>query len=192
MLTVFDDNGTHPAGIPVEVGGKRLVSDAEGVVHFTAPPGAYSARVLEGCSQDVFVLRGGTARFGLVEDETTRGDILARWQHRYAPAPPVSASVVGSWPIGRSVDVSYAVTDHCEGTRAKNATFGWFALDASANLEIVGTPVMRSDEKGVARFRVKCSDRGNVGLTLRDRDDPSVSFDVDAHLSGYRGPPSCA
>jgi hypothetical protein len=193
-LGIFDDNGGQPAGIPVEIAGpstRTLVSDANGGVTLTGPPGQYSARVVKGCHDRIEVDLGGTARFRLVGGRTTTGSLRAVWRHRYGPISPVSSSLTGGWPIGERVEVAYGIADRCTEKRAPSATFPTFVFETSRNLRVAETPVLRANDDGFATVVVSCTAPGEFSLVVSDKTNPSDEVDLAEYLVGYGGPEHC-
>ena len=195
-LTLFDENGKHPSGVPVdfvpEAGERRsLTSGPDGAIVFIADPGEYAAGVVDGCHGTRKIHSGGTARFRLVGNRETAGRLIVRWERRYVPIQPVSASQAGNWPVNKPVDVTFSVTDRCEETAARNASFSTYTYDTSTNLNLVKTS-FTTDGEGRAKVTVRCTGAGDIKLVVRDNENPKDMLDLAKASVGYGGVPRCA
>jgi hypothetical protein len=193
-LRVNDEDNNHPAGISVAFSGpakKTFVTDAQGYLTGKLPAGFYDVKVVEGCQPEVYVHKGGTAHIGIVDGNTVRGTLLTIWQHRYGPAPPVSADRDGDWPVGQAVKIAFTLQDHCTQRPAYNQAFSTYAYKTSSTLALVGTPVFRSDATGRATVTVRCLAAGGFDLDAYDKANPSDSVDLVQLAAGYRGVPNC-
>jgi hypothetical protein len=194
-MRLSDDNGKHPAGVPVAVSGpvtRTVTSDAAGYVKATVPPGIYRFNVVEGCHRTVIVNKGGSGQAGVVEGRTTSGTLLLLWQHRYGPAPPVYNDVGGDWPVGRPVEFSFAVEDHCEQQPAPGTSIATYAFKTSANLRITEPPSLRAGDDGRSRVTVACTEAGEVSLDVYDTQNPGDTIDLIQLVIGYDRVPRCA
>jgi hypothetical protein len=195
VLQLTDQNGLHPAGIPVRMTGPRSANfrtDASGEVKVDVPGGIYNFQVVQGCGPDLLVEQGGSARVGINPAQPIRGSLEVTWQHRFGPAPPVFADQMGDWPKDTKVRVTYTVTDRCTDKVAPGKAFPTFSFVPSANVEVSGVPVLRSDAKGRATVDVVCTKAGAAHLFARDKTNPSDSLDLVEHTPGYAGAPRCA
>jgi hypothetical protein len=194
-MTIADDNNRHPSGVPVKITGpvdRTYTSDARGIVAGAVPPGIYRFEIPVGCHKDVIVQEGGGAKAGIVEGRTTRGTLLLIWQHRFGPAPPVFTDISGDWPIGKSVEVTYAVEDHCAQERVPGRAIATFAFDRSANIAFAATPSLVAGKDGRARVRVTCTKPGPIRLDMYDKANPTDRIDLLQLALGYEtGAPSC-
>jgi hypothetical protein len=193
VLQLEDQNGGHPAGIPVRITGtymRTVLSNGRGKIEIDEP-GRYRADIPVGCHGDVFVLRGGGATFGAAEGQTQRGVLEVSWKHRIAPAPPVSADDDGDWTVGRRVEITFAVSDRCSEDRVPNGEFGTFGFDTSANVEPVEAAVLRADDRGNGHLVVRCTAPGDIDVVARDRANPSDVVELLEYVTGYSGVPRC-
>jgi hypothetical protein len=194
-MRLTDDDKGHPAGIPVQVAGpvtRTVISDADGYVKATVPPGIYRFTVTEGCHDAVIVQKGGGGRAGVVEGQTTKGTLLVLWQHRYGPAPPVYNDVGGDWSVGRSVNFSFVVEDHCDQTSAPGKSISTYAFKTSANLRIAKPPSLRADSAGRSHVTVACTSAGAMSLDVYDTQNPADTIDLIQLVVGYDRVPRCA
>lgn len=201
VFTLLDQNGLHPAGIPMEVSGPvegRFTSDASGRVRVTGPPGRYQVRVVPGCTEAVEVLEGAAGQFGIAVGSTGRAELAVSWRHRFAPAPPAVYSKGPYWPPGEEVGVRYEVVDRCRnGVRAPGRVLSTFRAAAGDPLEVLEGSEPRSDGEGFARVTVRCREDGEPTLVVADTENPGDELDLlEDRLSYDQGyatdePPSC-
>ncbi len=201
LFTLVDQNGLHPAGIPVEVTGpveERFTSDASGRVRVTGPPGRYQVRVATGCTEAVQVLQGAAGQFGIAAGSTGRAELAVTWRHRYSPAPPAVYSKGPYWPPGEEIRVRYEVVDRCrDGVRAPGRVLSTFRVAAGDPLEILEGAEPFSDGEGFARVTVRCREAGEPTLVVADTENPTDELDLlEDRLSYDQGyataePPSC-
>jgi hypothetical protein len=195
VLVVTDQNGLHPAGIPVRMTGPRSAdyrTDSSGEVKVDVPGGSYNFQVVPGCGPDLLVEQGGSARVGINPAQPIRGTLKVTWQHRFGPAPPVFTDQSGDWPKGTKVHLTYTVSDRCTDKTAPGKSFPTFSFVPSANLQVAGAPGFRSDPKGRAKVDVTCTKSGTAHLYARDKANPSDNLDLVAQTSGFGGVPRCA
>ena len=193
-LLISDDQEVHPSGIPVQLSGPRtvtLTSDKDGVVSFSGPPGVYRAKVVEGCHADVLVQKGGSAEIGLVNGTTVEGTLETVWLRRYGPAAPASMDEGGDWPQDKKVTITYSVFDNCHNKRAPNRSFPTYVFDTPSNVDVIGSPVLRSDGDAMARVVARCTAPGSISLRMRDRDNAEQGVDLVTLASDYAGAPRC-
>lgn len=194
-LRLSDDNDGHPSGVPVKVTGpvtKTVVSDAQGYVKATVPPGIYRFAVLEGCHGSVIVQQGGTGQAGVVEGRTTGGTLLVLWQHRYGPAPPVFNDLTGDWPRGKAVEFTYTIEDHCHERPAAGKRIQTFTFALSKNIRLVKPPTLAADAEGRSRVTVACTAAGEITLDIYDTQNPGDRLDLMQLAVGYDRVPRCA
>jgi hypothetical protein len=194
-LRLSDDNDGHPSGVPVKVSGpvtRTVTSDADGYVKGNVPPGFYRFAVLEGCHGTVIVQKGGTGQAGVVEGATTGGTLLLLWQHRYGPAPPVFNDFSGDWPIGKAVDFTYAIEDHCKERPAAGKRISTFAFQTSKNIKLVKPPSLLAGKDGRSHVSVACTSAGDIRLDVYDKQNPKDSLDLMQLAIGYDRVPRCA
>jgi hypothetical protein len=193
-MRLNDENSKHPSGVPVDVTGpvsRRIASDAGGYVKATVPPGIYRFKVVEGCHDAVIVHKGGSGQAGVVEGKTTQGTLLLIWQHRFGPAPPVFNDLGGNWPIGRPVDFSFVVEDHCEQTPTPNGSIASYAFRTSSTIRIVKPPTLRAGKDGRSHVTVACTTKGAISLDVYDTQNPEDSIDLIQLAIGYDQVPHC-
>jgi hypothetical protein len=194
-LRLSDDNDGHPSGVPVKVVGpvtRTLTSDAQGYVKADVPPGFYKFQVLEGCHPTVIVQKGGAGQAGVVEGATTGGTLLLLWQHRLGPAPPVFNDLAGDWPIGKAVDFTYAIEDHCKQEPAPGTRIPTFAFRTSSNIKLVKSPSLLAGKDGRSHVTVACTAPGDIGLDVYDKQNPTDALDLMQLAIGYDRVPRCA
>jgi hypothetical protein len=191
-LTVTDHNGLHPAGIPVRITGAitaTQTTDASGRIELTRP-GVYHFSVSVGCESERLILSGARGTAGVLDGSSSSGELHISWQRRYIPNAPVFSDPLPPWPVGGDIHVSYSVTDRCTNSFAPSVAFLPLAFSTSANLRVVGVPVMRSDAKHMATLVIRCLSAGNVRLQASDKDDRSDTFDLIQDSATYV-PPRC-
>jgi hypothetical protein len=170
-LTMVDQNKLNPSGIPVNLSGAVVgvhKSDDRGKLSFKAKPGQYSAQALVGCSGPLIVDYGGGGSGYLVAGQAVSGTIPVAWRHAIAPADAASPSAGPNWPIGETIDIVFDVYDRCRNDFARSATFSTWAFRTSSNLEVIGSPSMRSDERAKSLVRVRCNSSGEPTLIAYD------------------------
>lgn len=196
VLTLDDQNGLHPEGIPVRIEGtqqRTAFTDANGEVRIVDRPGVYEFRVVEGCHDELEVLAGGYATVGITSGQTQRGSLPVEWRHRHVPSAPVLASVAGDWRIGSPVDLRFDVVDHCaDDSRAPGAWFPSFVFRPGPTLEVVGEPSLVADPDGRGRVSVRCTSEGDAQLLAEDSRNPSDSFDLVGAIVAFGTRPRCA
>lgn len=193
VLTLTDQNDLHPSGIPVQITGPEdslVLSDGNGQVHFAGPDGFYRFQVLEGCHDAVEVLGGGYAEVGITRGQSKPGVIPVRWQHRFAPAPPIAMSS-SAWNVGEPVVVRFLVIDRCADAAAPDAPYPSYRFQTSANLVVVGEPELVSDGEGHGRVTVRCESEGATQLVVTDERNPTDSLDLLREAVTFGPPPSC-
>jgi hypothetical protein len=193
-IQVSDREGNKPPGIPVDMTSprrKRYVTDASGVVSDSVPEGFYRFEIAKRCHDAVIVHSGATAQVGVAGLKETSGDMLIGWEHRFGPTTPVSFDPSNRWKRGQKIVVTFRVTDRCSNKAAASKSLETFVVNRSQNLTLSGTPALRSDAKGDARFTVICNASGPVELVLIDRTRPSDETDLVKLGTGFGGPPRC-
>ena len=194
-LRLADESDGHPGGVPVKVSGpvtRTVISDAEGYVKATVPPGFYRFEVLEGCHGTVIVQKGGKGQAGVVEGRTTGGTLLLLWQHRFGPAPPVFNDLAGDWPIGKAVDFTYAIEDHCKQGPAAGKRLETFAFRLSKNIKLTKPPSLLAGSDGRSHVTVSCTAPGDITLDIYDKQNPTDQLDLMQLAIGYDRVPRCA
>ncbi|HVL82153.1 MAG TPA: hypothetical protein VM840_11255, partial [Actinomycetota bacterium] len=196
VITLVDQNGRNPSGVPVVVDGpapQTATSDDRGRVRVAGPVGDYRFQVRVGCTDSILVTYGASGNGRIVPGRVTEGTMRADWQHRHAPIPPVFSSTGPGWPVGQTVDLRFGVGDRCrDGDRAPRAAFGTFRLQPGANLSVVGEPVLRADDGGYATVRISCTRAGPAELALIDSRNPADTFDLVANERSFGSRPSCS
>jgi hypothetical protein len=194
VVTLEDQNGLHPAGIPVRItgpAGRSFLSDGHGRVTVHGSPGVYGVEVVRGCHEKVLVTGGASTQVHTTAGATAMGTLKVVWQHRVAPAPPTFANVSGGWPVGGEVEVTYTATDRCNESPVPNGEYPTFEFQTSANLKVVGRPLLKADADGRGRVTLSCTRAGDVDLVIVDRANPSDRTDLASSLIEYAGPPHC-
>lgn len=194
-LRLTDENDMHPSGVPVRVTGpvtRTVVSDVQGYVKATVPPGFYRFVVVEGCHETVIVQRGGKGQAGVVEGQTTDGTLLLLWQHRFGPAPPVFNDIAGDWPIGKAVDFTYTIEDHCKEAPAAGKRLSTFAFQLSKNIRFAKPPSLVAAKDGRSHVTVACTAPGDITLDVYDKQNPTDRLDLMQLAIGYDRVPRCA
>ena len=182
VLTVRDQSGRTPEGIPVSLEGPVQgvwITDSNGQITLTLRAAFYAARVMDGCYDRLQVLQGGSARLGIAAGDTTTGDLSVLWHHRYAPAAPVHSTYTPHWPMGRETKIRFTVVDRCkDGERAPNVSFAPFEFQHDDRIVIEGQPQLSADSDGNGNVTVRCQREGPVKLWLVDRSNPDDFLDL--------------
>lgn len=181
MITVRDQNGRNPEGIPVQFAGPASgtrESDRNGRVRIEGPPGNYLFEVVPGCTPSVFVLETSRARGNILEGRTGGGVLTVRWQHRIGPGNGAYPSKEPFWVVDDPVTLAYDVIDRCGDGKAPGGAYPTFAFRTTANLEVVGTPVLRANDSGQGHVLVRCRAPGDIRLVLFDSANPPDRVDL--------------
>ena len=195
IISVTDQNDLGARNIAIEVDGPRsmtLKTDEKGEARLVAPAGYYTLRIKPGCTQDLDLGAGASARVGIAEGKTGSGSMRVIWRHRYRPWHPAFSSRTPFWPMDEVIDVRFYVADRCESMqRAPNAAFPSFRLRPSSNLEIVEQS-STSDGSGHGLVKVRCLEPGAVSLVSYDSENPDDDqLDLLLEDVTNAGPPDC-
>lgn len=196
VLTLVDENGHNPSGIPLRIRGPRnadLESGLDGRLEFRAPPGTYEVEIPLGCTEDLEILAATGGRFGIVAGDTGRAEIGVRWRHRFGPSPPVFSSRGPHWPVGEEIEVRFGIVDRCrrDTPPAPGRPFPTYAFETNDRVELTRDPHMRSDGDGHAFVHVACTAVGTARLVVYDTENPLDRLDLIAADYGLGGSPSC-
>lgn len=194
-LTIVDSHQRNPARIPVQYSGAatgRVLSDAKGHARITGPAGDYSFQVPVGCTDDILVTFGASGRGRIVEGQVTTGQLRADWVHRFAPGPPVFASMGPDWYIGEAVTLRVSIGDRCnDGAKASNAAFPTYSYRPGPMLKVDGAPALKANADGYAEVRVVCTAKGAAQMTAVDTTNESDSIEIAAAESTFGARPNC-
>ncbi|MBW3588171.1 MAG: hypothetical protein KY429_01995 [Actinobacteria bacterium] len=194
-LTVRDQSGSGPEGIPVSIDGpiqEVKTTDSGGRVTMDLPPGFYSVGVLDGCTERLQVLSGGSAQLAIAPGETTEGELRTEWRHRFAPSGPVHSSVTPYWPVGKEVSLRYNVVDRCrDELREPNGSIPTFRFHHNEVLSILGSPQMIGDGDGYGHLSIRCTREGAPTLMLVDELNPTDVLDLPKSDTSSGTPPEC-
>jgi len=194
-LTVRDQSGRGPKGIPVAIDGPvqhLKTTDAGGKLTMELAPGFYTVRVMDGCMDVLQVLAGGSGQLAIAPGETTEGELRTEWRHRVAPSGPVSSSITPYWPVGREVSLRYNVIDRCKDeARAPNGSMPTFRFHHDDSVAIVGSPQMTADNDGYGHVTITCRREGTPVLALADEANPGDALDLPKNDISSGRPPEC-
>lgn len=194
-LTIRDQSGRGPEGIPVSIDGPMQdvqTTDPGGQLRMDLRAGFYAVAVMEGCMERLQVLVGGSAQLAIVAGQTTQGELATEWRHRIAPSGPVHSSVTPYWPVGKEIALRYNVIDRCKDeARAPNGSFPTYRFHHDDSVEIVGSPQMSADNNGFAHVTVTCRREGTPRLTLVDEANPDDALDLPRNDTSSGTPPEC-
>lgn len=195
-IQVSDDAGNTPSQIPIEFAGpvrETILTKGDGIATFVGPPGNYAVRVVEGCTDVMQVLAGGTGTAGVASGQSGRGDLFAQWRTRHMAGGLVISDQAGDWPRGKTVTIKFEVQDRCKGlTKAKGASFARLGYTNLQRLELSGTQSMRSDSAGFGHVKIVCTSAGHPGLVIHDPENPKDFFDLIANDQTTGVDPRCA
>lgn len=195
VITLRDQNGAHPEGIPVKVTGpvqSTLVSDAKGQVRVEGPAGEYTIKVQEGCADTTYIEYAGGVTATVAQGQVRTGELAVQWQRRFAPRVPVSSDIGPAWPVGRTIEVRFDVVDRCYDDRARRTAFPGWRYVPGPNVRIVEPVREVSDDAGRGTIKISCLRAGEAKLVVDDPRNPKDSLDlVAADNSWGTVRPSC-
>ena len=165
-LRLSDDNDRHPAGVPVKVTGpvtRTVMSDADGYVKATVPPGFYQLQRRRGMP------RGGDRPQGRQRPGRRR---RRPDDHRHA-APALATSLrAGATRLQRprrrladrtAVDFTFTVEDHCEQTPAPGKGIPTYRVrDVREHADHQAAVPARRRADGRSHVTVACTAAGDV------------------------------
>lgn len=171
LVTVKDQNGQPADSIPARIFGPLSLSgesDGNGNLRVEGPPGIYRIDLMAGCALGIIVDYGESRSFSITAGQEHKAVMRTEWKNRFGPSNGAYPSQTPDWFVGEEVSVSYDVVDRCTREKARGVSFSTFQVIAGQALELIGKPVMKSDQDALGRFTVRCTTPGQPSLAMVD------------------------
>jgi hypothetical protein len=196
-LAVVDTNGTPRAGVIVTLTGpatRTAKSGAGGKVTLTTQAGDYRAQALEGCSDQLVVVRGGGADLGVAAAQTTTGKLVVHVRLRYEVASPVGYDGDAGWRVGEVHRVHFRLVDPCgDATVPSPAAYTAARFTTDEAVEVVGPLSSAVAPDGTVDIALRCRAADeDVSLELTDALDAKNTTPIlTVSLMDEQRPPFC-
>ena len=153
-------------------------SDGTGRARVTVTPGVWRAEIPTGCSGQMIVSSGGSARIGVPERETVRGVLRVEATRRFMPGPPVKWPTEPPWAPRHDVELRFRIIDRCDDVPVPNLEFDDVILVRAKGAIRLLERETTSDGDGWTSARIQCLEAGDAKLLYYDRWNPSDRVDV--------------
>lgn len=183
-IRVRDDRDRPRPGVTVRFispAGTRTAlveSDGKGVARVAATPGIWRAEIPTGCSGQMIVSSGGSARIGVTERATVRGVLQVDATRRFMPGPPVKWPTEPPWAPRQDVPLRFRIIDRCDDVPVPDLEFEDALLVRAKGAIRVLEYAPSSDDDGWTSARIQCLEAGDAKLLYYDRFNPSDRVDV--------------